>query len=193
MNEGTPREAKNQRRRTSTPRVVQEEDIKLTLVNGFPADNQSERSYHSNSDYNQDEGVADIALVSSNSYDLFDSPNEGIRNYFMAKGPKVSHHEYFDFDSDEDDLLGKDDLLFDKTSDNIEDELENTRASQEKLIDDDKKQIERLTKELNTLKLAHETTLEDHRELARTHEKLHFKKLNLEQEHEFLKAINDNL
>ena len=28
--------------------------------------------------------------------------------------------------------------------------------------DDDKKEIDRLTKELNTLKLAHETTLEDH-------------------------------
>ena len=34
---------------------------------------------------------------------------------------------------------------------------------------------------------------EDHRELLRTHEKLRFEKLNLEQEHEFLKAINDDL
>ena len=59
--------------------------------------------------------------------------------------------------------------------------------------DDDKKEIERLTKELNTLKLAHESTQEDHRELVRTHEKLRFEKLNLEQEHEFLKAINDDL
>src|SRR3989337_4059939 len=59
--------------------------------------------------------------------------------------------------------------------------------------DNDKKEIERLTKELNTLKLAHETTLEDHRELLRTHEKLRFEKLNLEQEHGFLKAINDDL
>ena len=33
----------------------------------------------------------------------------------------------------------------------------------------------------------------DHRELLRTHEKLRFEKLNLEQEHEFLKAINDDL
>ena len=57
----------------------------------------------------------------------------------------------------------------------------------------DKKVIEHLTKELNTLKLAHETTLEDHRELLKTHEKLRFEKLNLEQEHEFLKAINDDL
>src|ERR671911_763355 len=56
-----------------------------------------------------------------------------------------------------------------------------------------KKEIERLTKELNTLKLAHETTLEDHRELLKTHDKLRFEKLNLEQEHEFLKAINDDL
>ena len=53
--------------------------------------------------------------------------------------------------------------------------------------------IESLTKELNTLKLAHETILGDHRELLRTHEKLRFEKLNLEQEHEFLKAINDDL
>ena len=59
--------------------------------------------------------------------------------------------------------------------------------------EDDKKEIERLTKELNTLKLAHETTLEDHRELLKIHEKLRFEKLNLEQEHEFLKAINDDL
>src|SRR3989337_959368 len=55
------------------------------------------------------------------------------------------------------------------------------------------KEIERLTKELNALKLAHETTQEDHRELLRTHEKLRFEKLNLEQEHEFLKGINDDL
>ena len=55
------------------------------------------------------------------------------------------------------------------------------------------KEIERLTKELNTLKLAHETTQEDHRELLRSHEKLRFEKLTLEQEHEFLKAINDDL
>ena len=49
--------------------------------------------------------------------------------------------------------------------------------------DNDKKEIERLTKELNTPKLAYETTLEDHRELLKTHEKLCFEKLNLEQEH----------
>ena len=36
-------------------------------------------------------------------------------------------------------------------------------------------------------------TLEDHRELLKTHEKLSFEKLNLEQEHGFLKAINDDL
>ena len=36
--------------------------------------------------------------------------------------------------------------------------------------------------------MAHETTLEDHRELLKTHEKL-----NLEQEHGFLEAINDDL
>lgn len=31
----------------------------------------------------------------------------------MAKGPKVSHPKYFHFNSDEDDLLGDDDLLID--------------------------------------------------------------------------------
>jgi hypothetical protein len=55
------------------------------------------------------------------------------------------------------------------------------------------KEIEHLTKELNTLKLAHQTTQEDHRELLRSHEKLRFEKLTLEQEHEFLKAINHDL
>ena len=59
--------------------------------------------------------------------------------------------------------------------------------------DNAKKEIEHLTKELNTLKLAHETTLEDHRELLKTHEKLRFENLNLQQEHGFLKAINDDL
>ena len=54
-------------------------------------------------------------------------------------------------------------------------------------------EIEWLTKVLDTLKLAHESTLEDHRELVRTHEKLRFEKLTLEQEHEFLKAVNDDL
>ena len=110
----------------------------------------------------------------------------------MTKVPKVSHPKYIDFNSDEDDLLG-DDLLFDKTSDVRQNELDNNHASQDKSCDDDKKEIEHLTKELNTLKLAHESTQEDHRELLRTHEKLRFEKLNLEQEHEFLKAINDDL
>ena len=36
-------------------------------------------------------------------------------------------------------------------------------------------------------------TIEDHRELLKTHEKLHFEKLNLEQEREFLKSINGDL
>ena len=111
----------------------------------------------------------------------------------MAKCPKVSHPEYIDFNSDEDDLLGDDDLLFDKTSDISQNELDNDHASQDKSCDDDNKEIEQLTKELNILKLAHESTLEDHRELVRTHEKLRFEKLNLEQEHKFLKAINDDL
>ena len=68
-------------------------------------------------------------------------------------------------------------LLFDKTSDVSQNELDNSHASQEKSFDDDKMKIEQLTKELNILKLAHESTLEDHRELLRTHEKLRFEKL----------------
>jgi hypothetical protein len=111
----------------------------------------------------------------------------------MAKGPKVSHLKYVDFNSDEDDLLGDDDLLVDNTSDENYDELASNHANQDETNDNDKKEIEHLTKELNTLTLAHETTLEDHRELLRTHEKLRFEKLNLEQEHEFLKAIKDEL
>ena len=35
----------------------------------------------------------------------------------MAKGPKVSHPEYVDFNSDADVLLGDDDLLVDNSSD----------------------------------------------------------------------------
>ena len=111
----------------------------------------------------------------------------------MAKGPKVTHPEYVDFNSDEDDLLGDDDLLIDNSSDEYYDETSINHANQDKMNDNDKEKIELLTKELNTLKLAHETIFEDHRELLRAHEKLRFEKLNLEQEHEFLKAINDDL
>ena len=111
----------------------------------------------------------------------------------MAKGPKVTHPEYVDFNSDEDDLLGDDDLLVDNSSDEYYDENAINHANQDETNDNDKKEIERLTKELNTLKLAHETTLEDHRELLKTHEKLRFEKINLEQEHGFLKDINDDL
>ena len=164
---------------------------------GSDFDDNSERIYYSGSEDTQDEGVARISLVSSNSYDIFDSPNEGIGRRFMAKGPKVSHPEYLDFNSDEDDLLGDDDLLVgsnsDENYDENYDEIAINHANQDKTNDNDKEKIERLTKELSTLKLAHETTLEDHRELLKTHEKLRFEKLNLEQDHEFLKEINDDL
>ena len=130
--------------------------------------------------------------MSTNSYDIFDSPNEGIGRCFTAKGLKVSHLEYVDFNSDEDDLLGDDDLLVDNSSYENYDELAINHDNQDKTNDNDKEKIELLTKELNTLKLAHETIFEDHRELLRAHEKLRFEKLNLEQEREFLKAINDD-
>ena len=54
-------------------------------VSGSDSDIHSERSYHSDSEYTQDEGVAGLALVSTNSYDIFDSPNEGVGRCFMAK------------------------------------------------------------------------------------------------------------
>ena len=73
----------------------------------------------------------------------------------MAKGPKVSHPEYVDFNSDEDDLVGDYDLLVDNCSDENYDELAINHANQDKTNDDDKKVIERPTKEPNTLKLAH--------------------------------------
>ena len=80
----------------------------------------------------------------------------------MAKGPKVSHPKYVDFNSDEDDLLGVDDLLVDNSSNGNYDEISINHANQDKTNDNDKKEIERLTKEPNIMKLANETTLEDH-------------------------------
>ena len=41
----------------------------------------------------------------------------------MAKGPKVPDPEYVDFNSDEDDQLGDDDLLVDNSSDENDDEI----------------------------------------------------------------------
>jgi len=41
----------------------------------------------------------------------------------MAKGPKVSRPEYVDFNSDEDDLLGDDDLLVHNSSEEYYDEI----------------------------------------------------------------------
>ena len=79
----------------------------------------------------------------------------------MAKRPKASHSEYVDFNSDEDDLLG-DDLLVDNSSDEYYDETSINHANQYKTNDNDKEKIESLTKEPNTHKLAHQTTLEDH-------------------------------
>ena len=60
----------------------------------------------------------------------------------MAKGPKVSHPEYLDFNSYEDHLLGEDDLLLDKTSECTENGPAIYHASQEKSSDNGKKEIE---------------------------------------------------
>ena len=73
--------------------------------------------------------------MSTNSYDIFESLNEGIGRFFMAKGPKVSHPEYVDFNSDEDDLLGDDDLLVDNSSDEYYDEMSINHANQDKTND----------------------------------------------------------
>ena len=64
----------------------------------------------------------------------------------MAKGPKVSHPGYVDFNSGEDDLLGDDDLLVDNSSDENYDELAINHANQDKTNDNDKEKIEDLTK-----------------------------------------------
>ena len=73
----------------------------------------------------------------------------------MAKGPKVSHPKFIDFDSDEDDLLGEDELINDKTSELSHNENVSNNDSQQESNDNAMKEVERLTKELNTLKLAH--------------------------------------
>ncbi|KAI5013009.1 hypothetical protein ZWY2020_027963 [Hordeum vulgare] len=145
MKENPRGEVRNQRKKDkyakSHSRIKHQAHVS-EWVSGSEYDNQFERSYPFNINYSQYEGVVGLALISFNSYDLFDSPKEGIGNCFMATGPKVSHPEYFDYNSDEDDLLGEDDLLFDKTSDNDENEVDDNHASQEKSYDDDKKEIE---------------------------------------------------
>ena len=64
----------------------------------------------------------------------------------MAKGTKVSHPEYLDFNSDEDDLLCDDNFPNDKTSDFSYNELASNHDSQDELFDDAIKEIESLTK-----------------------------------------------
>ena len=59
----------------------------------------------------------------------------------MAKGPKVSHPEYVDFNSDEDDLLDDDDLLVDNSSYENYDEFAVNHANQDKMNDDDRRRL----------------------------------------------------
>ena len=66
----------------------------------------------------------------------------------MAKGPKVSHPKFIDFDSDEDDLLGEDELINDKSSELSHNENASNHDSQEESNDNAMKEIEHLTKEL---------------------------------------------
>ena len=70
--------------------------------------------------------------------------------------------------SDDDDLLGEDDLLNDETSDVSYDELHNNHEIQDGLLVNATMEIESLNQELNILKLAHETHQEGHRELLKT-------------------------
>ena len=56
----------------------------------------------------------------------------------------MSHPEYVDFNSDEDDLLGDDDLLVENTSDGNYDEIDINHAKQGETDDNDKKEIELL-------------------------------------------------
>ena len=65
----------------------------------------------------------------------------------MAKGPKVSHPKYVDFSSDEDDLLGDDDLPVDNSSYENYVELAINHDNQDTTNDDDKKEIKSLTKD----------------------------------------------
>ena len=66
-------------------------------------------------------------------------------------------------------------------------------GKQENLVVNANSENECLTKELDDLKLRHQIHLEDHKELLKTHESLCFEMLNLMQEHEWLKATNDDL
>jgi hypothetical protein len=58
-------------------------------VSSSNSDNQSEGSYHSDSEYSQDEGVAGLALVSSNSnsYDIFDYQMRELEDASWQKAP----------------------------------------------------------------------------------------------------------
>ena len=90
MNEEHPGEVRIRKGMTSHQRATQNEDNKLTLVNGYPAPTPTITPKKVITPTPQDEGVAGLALVSTNSYDIFDSPNEGIGRCFMAKGQKIS-------------------------------------------------------------------------------------------------------
>ena len=61
----------------------------------------------------------------------------------------VSHPKYFDFNCDEGDLLGDDYLLVHNTSDEYYHDNVINHANQDETNDNDNKEIERLTKELN--------------------------------------------
>ena len=116
MKEEPLAEARIRKVRTSHKGSTQNEDIKLMLVNEYPAPTPTitpREVISLTPNILKMKVLPAQHLCQTNSYDIFESPNEGIGRCFMAKGPKVSHPEYVDFNSDEDDLLGDDDLLVD--------------------------------------------------------------------------------
>ena len=153
MNEDLLGEARIQKGRISYQGATQKEDIQLMLMNVYPAPTliiTMKEVITPTPNILKMKVLPDQHLCQPTP--MTHLPNEGIGRCFMAKGPKVSHHEYVDFNSDEDDLFGDDELLVDNYSDEYYDETN----------DNDKEKIESLTKELNTLKLAHETILGVH-------------------------------
>ena len=156
MNEDPLGEGRIRKGRKSHQGATQKEDIKLMLVNGYlvPTPTTTPREVI----------TLTLNILKMKVLPVFHLCNptpmphlthqmKELERCFLAKGPKVSHLEYVDFNSDEDDLLGDDDLLVDNSSDKNYDELAINHDNQDKMNNDDKKEIERLTKELNTLKL----------------------------------------
>ena len=121
MNKDLLKEARFRKGRTSHQRDRQDKDSKLMLVNGFPVPTPTptttSREAITPTPNILKMKVLLVQHLCQPTATTYLTPNEGIGRCFMAKGPKVSHPKYVDFNSDEDDLLGDDDLLVDNSSD----------------------------------------------------------------------------